>query len=261
MDKFIKRSKQTQEDFEKERDDTIWMMARFPFPKDIFLLNKHRILPGDGDVKSAMSKEDLTIFNLEELGVLSDVLYSSEPCLEIGCGMGVALEYLANNGNGTYYSLEPEEEAFDFVKKRLDKNKNIIILKEKIEEKKFESGFFDFIYSHHVIEHIENPMIMLEKSREWLKKGGKLIISSPNAEAFHPKFLGIDKWRMRFPTHIWLPGKSNLFRILEANGFKILKYITYGGFVAPRNIFKNIGNWLLKKWNLGDNIVILAEKI
>ncbi len=249
--------KPTPEEFLKEKKDTMWMMARFPFPEDedVFALNNFRVIP---KVVVYKNEEHFNIINLREFGILDEVLKSK--CLEIGCGAGKGLEQLYDHGTGTFCALEPEMEAFEFVTNKF-KDKDILVINKTFEEAKFQPEIFDFIYSHHVIEHIRNPLLLIEKSKEWLKVGGKLMVSSPNADGFHPRVFGIDKWRNTFQTHVWLPGKNMLFKILERSGFKILKFITYGGFEAPRNIFGNIGNWLLKKFNMGDLISILAEKI
>ncbi len=39
---------------------------------------------------------------------------------------------------------------------------------------------FDFAFSHHVIEHVENPMLLLRRLQGVLKDGGALLIGFPN---------------------------------------------------------------------------------
>lgn len=243
---------------EAEKRDTMWMMARFPFPKNAMSLNKNRVIPPNPDSYKNVLHEN--IINFKELGILEDVLKDGIKVLEIGCGTGKTLFYLDKHGKGIYYGLEPEGEAYSFISNRLRSGMKIKLCRKTIEEVNFEQGTFNFVYSHHVFEHIENPLEMLEKSKKWLKPDGKIILSCPNIDGFIPKHYGVCNWRLTFPTHVWLPGKSSLFRIFNRVGFEIEKYFTYGGFPAPRNFAKNIANKLFKKFGLGDQIVILARK-
>ena len=256
--------KPTSKEFLKEREKTLWMVARFPFPNNATVLNTYRVLPECFD-NFYKKEEHINLINFKEMGIFDDVINNTKRCLEIGCGGGKAIQQIydlnrAGNGIKTIYSaLEPEPEAFEFATDYL-KGKDILIVNKTIEKAKFKAGSFDFIYSHHVFEHLKTPMIMIEKSYKWLVKGGKMMVSSPNADAFHPKFFDINKWRNTFSTHVWLPGKKTFCKLMEETGFKVVKFFTYGGFVAPRNIFKEFGNWLLKKTNMGDNMVVLLEK-
>ena len=44
---------------------------------------------------------------------------------------------------------------------------------------------FDTIIMNHVLEHIEYPVELLKRIRNWLKKDGIFIVGVPNAKSFH----------------------------------------------------------------------------
>jgi len=222
---------------------------------------------------------EIMIDNLFELGELSiRGVKGTINFLDVGFGTGYLIERLCKIGLGNYYGIEPIKSVFDKTKEKLDYLKNnvdIIETKwstqyisasmigkyflENTDLENYNPGIkFDYIHSFYVLEHMVNPLVMFEKSRELLEENGKLIITCPNNDGYVPQ---VYKSRHAIKSHRWLPGKKILFRILKDYGFEIEKYFTYGGFPAPRTKTQNIANNLFKKFNLGDVICFLVKKI
>jgi len=44
---------------------------------------------------------------------------------------------------------------------------------------------YDTIVMEHILEHIENPVEVLKKTKPWLKPNGVVVIGVPNAKSFH----------------------------------------------------------------------------
>jgi 2-polyprenyl-3-methyl-5-hydroxy-6-metoxy-1,4-benzoquinol methylase len=44
---------------------------------------------------------------------------------------------------------------------------------------------YDNIYMGHVLEHVEDPKSIIERSSTWLNPGGRIIASVPNADSIH----------------------------------------------------------------------------
>ena len=44
---------------------------------------------------------------------------------------------------------------------------------------------YDFIVLGHVLEHVENPVILLERIRNWLKPDGRIFAAVPNSRSIH----------------------------------------------------------------------------
>lgn len=97
--------------------------------------------------------------------------------LEVGCGIGRGLDVLAEN-------------VTDYT--AIDKNKELIaLLQAKYPTFKFiernippfegiADNSFDFVISFQVIEHIQNDALFVKEIHRVLKKGGKVILSTPN---------------------------------------------------------------------------------
>ncbi len=251
----------------KQKDTTpLFMVAQLPFnQKETVALNKPMI-----PIMNDKQNVNVATINLKEMGIWKKLLKKETSFLEIGCGSGYLVEHLYKNGKGAYFGFEPIPSEYEKAKKRLipffDKSVKKLekklfkgILEEAKTISKIKPSSLDFIYSYHVFEHLENPLSMLEIGSKWLKKEGKMLITCPNVEGYFPK-KNIKTWRCSLTSHRWLPGKKTIVRALERKNYKVLKYFTYGGYAAPRGIFKGIGNQALKCFGLGDVICVLAEK-
>jgi 2-polyprenyl-3-methyl-5-hydroxy-6-metoxy-1,4-benzoquinol methylase len=115
-------------------------------------------------------------------------IQESDKILDLGYGDGLFLEFLKNHKDLTI--IEGSQKLCDkAVEKARLLNSSAEIVYSFFEE--FEpDGKYDVIIASHVLEHVENPEILLRKVREWLAPTGKLIAVVPNAESFHRK-LGV----------------------------------------------------------------------
>lgn len=80
---------------------------------------------------------------------------------------------------------------------------------------------FDHITLAHVIEHVPDPIALLQRLFRWLKPGGSLFIEVPNANAtglaiFHGNWRGLE-----VPRHFALPTRQALAAACEGAGFLI----------------------------------------
>jgi 2-polyprenyl-3-methyl-5-hydroxy-6-metoxy-1,4-benzoquinol methylase len=252
----------------------LWMMARCPFREDLDVRDDSNLTTKRNELKVRLNiKDDPEQFegvfyeddkerivrNVKELNVLEFTLGEIN-FLDIGFGDGTLIDYLSENGSGNYYGFEPEEIRVEIAKKITKDRNNVFIEKNTVALAEYEENFFDCISCFAVLEHVKNPMELIEKINKWLKPGGKIIFSASNADGFIPRFFGIENWRAPDSGHFWAPGKKTLFRLLELEGFKVKKSFTYGGFPMPRGIIKNLANKLFKKIGLGDILCLVAER-
>ncbi len=117
-----------------------------------------------------------------ELGALVDLwkfkpfIKPSDSVLDFGCASGDILEKLTCRRK---YGIEIN----DYAIKRA-KQKNITVYKTIEEIPKLLK--FDVIISHHALEHVENPFLILKELRMLLKNKGTMIFVLP-----------IDDWRIQ----------------------------------------------------------------
>lgn len=248
----------------KQKPAPLFMMAQLPFnSEDPVALNT----PMTG-IMNDKGNLNVTLANFKELGILNHLLDKETSFIEIGCGRGYVLDYLYRRGKGNYYGIEPITSqykiAIENLKKlnlpKLDLKKIKNVVKESVIEKaNLKKEYYDYIYSYHVFEHLENPLVMLEYGRKWLKPNGKMIITCPNVEGYFPQ-KDLSKWRCAITSHRWLPGLSTIQRALSESGYEVKNFFTYGGFPAPRNWQKQLINRWVKWKNLGDVMCVMAVK-
>jgi len=92
--------------------------------------------------------------------------------LDFGCGTGGFLKQ-AKSMAANVYGIE--------IEKKLEPHflENELVVYQSIEQLECS---VDYIFLFHVLEHIKEPFSVLEKLKQKLKSGGKLIIEVPNSE-------------------------------------------------------------------------------
>ncbi|MBN8217070.1 MAG: class I SAM-dependent methyltransferase [Spirochaetes bacterium] len=238
----------------------LFMVAQVPFNRDDAVkLNTPmiQIMDDSGNV-------GVLTMSLKELGVWDRMLAPGAKCLELGCGSGYQLEKLYGEGRGAYFGLEPIASEAEKARKRIapflaasKASPRDRVKHAPLEKVQWERASFDVVYSYHVFEHLENPLVMVDRARLWLKPGGILVIICPNVEGALPR-RDLSQWRQALPSHRWLPGVSTVRRILVERGFRVLKSFTYGGHPAPRSLWQEWANRTYKWRGLGDVLSFAA---
>lgn len=94
--------------------------------------------------------------------------------LVVGCGAGIEAAILAQRLNVKVTGIDIENafdtKALEFADLRTGDAMNL----------EFEDGSFDFVFSYHALEHIENPLKALQEMHRVLKTGGGYWIGTPN---------------------------------------------------------------------------------
>lgn len=105
--------------------------------------------------------------------ILKALAEKSEKILDLGCGEGTRLNWLAKKGTG----IDISKKAISLAKKKFPSHRFIVgdltklpLIKEK----------FDLVYSAYVFEHLEKPEKVIREALKVLDKKGKLVITAPN---------------------------------------------------------------------------------
>lgn len=102
--------------------------------------------------------------------------------LDVACGVGYGSEILAKGGNRVF-AIDIDEEAIEYAKRKY-KSSTIKYRVSSAEKTPFKGRLFDAVVAFEMIEHLSNPDLFLIEMRRVLKRGGVMILSTPNAGRF-----------------------------------------------------------------------------
>lgn len=137
--------------------------------------------------------------------------------LDIGCGLGDFLQILKKN-KWTIYGIDLNKKSVDESKKKLNTNR---IFNKKIEDYSPKIKF-KLITMFDLIEHVYKPDKILKKSYKILKKGGYILINTPDTSNWFKKVFG-KNWFQYKEEHLYYFNKKSLILLLKKQGFKIMK--------------------------------------
>ena len=127
-------------------------------------------------------------FNSDPFSVHTQILNSvrsQSKVLDIGCAEGYVSKEIASKGCevvGIEIDMDAAEKAGKYCKEVIVGDVESIELNNKY------INYFDYIILADVLEHLSNPLKILNKFKEYLKDDGYLILSLPN----------VANWRIRF---------------------------------------------------------------
>jgi 2-polyprenyl-3-methyl-5-hydroxy-6-metoxy-1,4-benzoquinol methylase len=172
-------------------------------------------------------------------------------CLEIGCGRGFFLRHI-ENGCKLTVGLEYNEKAV------IDKVCESQILNETVESHLLGKNQYDVVFSFQVLEHIAHPKEFLESAINLLKKGGYLVLSTPNDD-FGPHLRYEDAFNL--PPHHMGSYNDNVFtKIAELLGMDIVEFkIQPCGFDLQKFSYKTEKQFLYRLF--GKFVKIFGKKI
>jgi 2-polyprenyl-3-methyl-5-hydroxy-6-metoxy-1,4-benzoquinol methylase len=105
--------------------------------------------------------------------------FVGDNCLEVGASTGYMTKYLIKD----FKHIVVIEGSKKLIEKIPD-YPNIKKVNSLIEEYETK-GKFDTIIMNHVLEHIEDPIFVLKKLKNYLSDNGRLIVGVPNANSLH----------------------------------------------------------------------------
>lgn len=108
--------------------------------------------------------------------------FSGKDCLELGCADGAMTEHLVDDFEAVV-AIDGADEYCKEVKNRLSSD-NLTVVCSLFEEYKPDQQY-DTIILAHVLEHVKNPVTLLERAGTWLRDGGRIIIIVPNGNSLH----------------------------------------------------------------------------
>lgn len=104
--------------------------------------------------------------------------------LDIGCGVGALTKALSSRFEKTVGIDGSKIKIQKAIKNNSASNTEYVYT---LFEEYRPSLKFDFMVSANVLEHVENPQSFLKKIKKWLKPGGRIVMTVPNALGLHKR--------------------------------------------------------------------------
>lgn len=184
------------------------------------------------------------VFGLEKRKNFVYRFKKSGKLLDIGCGTGRFIFYLTKTAKKDWKAIgvEPDITSTNFGKEKY----GVEIINDKFEDIHLDEKF-DVITLWDVIEHVENPELLLKKAYSLLNEQGIMIIRTPNYESLDAKLFAECWAGFDAPRHNFVFGKSLLVNLLKNHDFNIVYTTTkIGGY---QNFLKSLSFYISKKVN------------
>tara|TARA_B100000963_G_scaffold360959_1_gene394076 strand:- start:16139 stop:17029 length:891 start_codon:yes stop_codon:yes gene_type:complete len=157
--------------------------------------------------------------------------------LDFGCGKGHFLASLPKNL--IKYGWETNKERAEFSRER---NSNTIIIENFFgEATSIDNKKFDMISLFHVLEHLEDPIIVINLFKKHLAPKGMAIVEVPNYKSLQARFAKENWLHLDIPNHRTHWSKESLIAFFKDHDFRVVKIsqvsFTEGIFGMADSIF------------------------
>jgi SAM-dependent methyltransferase len=150
------------------------------------------------------------------------------PVLDVGCNTGEAMVAWRERGLETV-GVEPNPRAAALARAR-----GLAVIESPIEEAELPRAYFASIVCSQLLEHVRDPLGVLERLRPALRPDGLLYVVVPNAESVWRRVFGDDWVHWHVPFHLRHFTRTSLGLQLMQVGLSVRRLDT----VTP-------GEWLL----------------
>ncbi|MCB2154117.1 class I SAM-dependent methyltransferase [bacterium] len=200
------------------------------------------------------ARRDFLRARLERLGAANGLLF------EIGCGTGRVLEMARETGwqvAGIELSAALADQA-----RALNPGASIPV-GDVLEVEDLPWGECAAVVGLDVIEHVLDPVAMLQRVARLLQPGGAVLLHTPNARSIRAR-LHREHWNMRIPEyHFHLATPAGIEAALEKAGLRLEALSTTSG-TGKTDGFRRLAEAgkgaLLRPLRLGNALEVLARK-
>lgn len=181
--------------------------------------------------------------------------FQKKEFLDIGIGFGLWAKFLIKNGyKGEGFDISPE--SIKYCKSQ------DLTCEENSVENFSTTRKYSLICMFDVLEHLENPVEVLQKIKKMMHNDSLLYIQVPNVIGFKFPY----NHSLGLPYHLWQFDRATLKKLLAQNGFEILEDWTgiqgvigkyeQGGPSTMLKVAWKIANF----FKIGNRIQIIVKK-
>jgi 2-polyprenyl-3-methyl-5-hydroxy-6-metoxy-1,4-benzoquinol methylase len=137
--------------------------------------------------------------------------------LELGCSTGQFMQQMRASGWHTE-GIEPHEKSANIAHQR-----GFSVFTGFPEEAPDPAQPYDLIVGWMVIEHLHQPVQVLEKLHDWLADDGWLVFSVPNAGSLEFSIFKQYWYATQLPTHLYHFTPDTITHLLDHAGWRLTK--------------------------------------
>ena len=170
------------------------------------------VIDPDGVIRNRLEEQEKHLDDLKQEIVFLNALKPGK-ILDIGCGLGYLLSGL--NDSWHKFGVEISYFAAEYAKQWGK------IFVGGLQDLNFPNNHYDVIVLHHVIEHVKDPIGLIIEIKRILKKGGIILLGTPDFDSGCARLFGNNYRLLNDPTHISLFSNDSMHRFLRDHGFTI----------------------------------------
>ncbi len=226
----------------------------FPLPKSIELYDSSYFTgaeKGFGYVDYDADKEPMIPTFHKYMDIIGKLGKTSGKLLDIGAATG----FFVNIAKGRGFDALGVELS-DYAA-NIGRNKGLNVITGDLKDQKFAPESFDVVTMFDVIEHVPYPKETIAEVSKILKKGGLLIINTPDAESLWAKVLGKNWPLIMPPEHIHYFSEDNISKYLLKDGFKKKLSTKIGKKFTLQYVIKMLHKWI--GWSIFQSKLLTAS--
>lgn len=135
--------------------------------------------------------------------------------LDVGCGRGLTLKRLADQGFEVH-GLEHSQHATRGIDERVQ-----LKIARDLPSAAYPDSHFDLIIIWHVLEHLIDPVATLREARRILRPSGRLVVAVPNYSSSQARWTGTGWFHLDLPRHLYQFPAVALKRLISDAGFDV----------------------------------------
>ncbi|MGB2957298.1 MAG: class I SAM-dependent methyltransferase [Bacteroidota bacterium] len=141
--------------------------------------------------------------------------------LDVGCAAGFFINGIDKNSDWDVYGVDFGAAAIRHARETL----GLDVVQGDLRDAEYPDQFFDYIHINNVLEHVLDPVSLLEECRRIIKPNGQLFLSVPNGHNDSRNLIAFYEGE-RLPArsvsgHIFFFARDTLLMLFERMGFAI----------------------------------------